>query len=115
MANFTVVYDAWLFYQAPLRDLMVRLAQTRRFRARWTRQVQDEWVEALLRKEPRRDRAKLVRTVELMKMGSPLSRTMLTQRSWHEFQASVPNNDNVNVIWASSAGQRAFYAQCVGN
>lgn len=36
MANFTVVYDACLFYPAPLRDLMVRLAQTRRFRAPWT-------------------------------------------------------------------------------
>jgi hypothetical protein len=36
MANFAVVYDACLFYPAPLRDLMVRLAQTRRFRACWT-------------------------------------------------------------------------------
>jgi uncharacterized protein (TIGR02452 family) len=36
MANFTVVYDACFFYPAPLRDLMVRLAQTRRFRAPWT-------------------------------------------------------------------------------
>jgi len=33
VANFTVVYDACGFYPAPLRDLMVRLAQNRRFQA----------------------------------------------------------------------------------
>jgi hypothetical protein len=36
VAGFGVIYDACLFYPAPPRDLMIRLAQTRRFRARWT-------------------------------------------------------------------------------
>jgi len=59
MANFAVVYDACLFYPAPLRDLMVRLAQTRRFRARWTERIHREWTEALLRARPELDRQRL--------------------------------------------------------
>jgi predicted nucleic acid-binding protein len=48
LANFTVVYDACVFYPAPLRDLLIRLAQTRRFRARWTKQIHAEWTRNLL-------------------------------------------------------------------
>lgn len=71
MANFTVVYDACLFYPAPLRDFMVRLAQTRRFRARWTLQIQEEWLQSLLGKQPRLDPARLRRTVELINRAVP--------------------------------------------
>ena len=63
MVNFTVVYDACLFYPAPLRDLMIRLAQTRRFRARWTEAIQREWLTALLRNRPELD--------ELRQQGLP--------------------------------------------
>jgi hypothetical protein len=59
VANFTVVYDACLFYPAPLRDLMVRLAQTRRFRARWTERIHREWISALWHKQPDLDPRRL--------------------------------------------------------
>ncbi|MBK1633524.1 PIN domain-containing protein [Thiohalocapsa halophila] len=52
MANFTVIYDACVFYPAPLRDLLVRLAQTRRFRARWTAAIHAEWISSLYAKRP---------------------------------------------------------------
>ena len=42
MANFTVVYDANVLYPAPLRDLLMRLALTDLFRARWTNEIHDE-------------------------------------------------------------------------
>ena len=48
MANFIVVYDACVFYPAPLRDLLIRLAMTRRFRARWTTKIHEEWTRNLL-------------------------------------------------------------------
>lgn len=35
-SHFTVVYDACVLYPAPLRDLLMRLALTDRFRARWS-------------------------------------------------------------------------------
>jgi hypothetical protein len=50
---------------------MVRLAQTRRFRARWTQQIHEEWVWALLSKNAGLDPAKLNRTVELINRAVP--------------------------------------------
>jgi predicted nucleic acid-binding protein len=43
-----VVYDACVLYPAPLRDLLVQLATTRIFRAKWTDRIHDEWVRNLL-------------------------------------------------------------------
>jgi len=34
--RFTVVYDACVLYPAPLRDLLMRLALTDLYRARWS-------------------------------------------------------------------------------
>lgn len=36
MAAFTALYDACVLYPAPLRDLLMGLAGTGLFRARWT-------------------------------------------------------------------------------
>jgi hypothetical protein len=71
VANFTVVYDACVFYPAPLRDLMVRLAQTRRFRARWTDQIHREWVDALMRRQPAPDLQRIERTVQRINQAVP--------------------------------------------
>lgn len=71
MANFTVVYDACLFYPAPLRDLMIRLAQTRRFRARWTERIRGEWIGALLRQRPELDPRRIARTAQLIDLAVP--------------------------------------------
>ncbi len=43
MANFTVVYDSNALHPAPLRDLLMRLALTDLFRARWTEDIHIEW------------------------------------------------------------------------
>ncbi len=71
MANFTVVYDACLFYPAPLRDLMIRLAQTRRFRARWTERIRQEWIGALLRQRSELDPQSIARTAQLIDLAVP--------------------------------------------
>ena len=42
-SNFTVIYDACVLYPAPLRDLLMRLALTDLYRARWTDMIHDEW------------------------------------------------------------------------
>jgi hypothetical protein len=66
VATFTALYDACVLYPAPLRDLLMGLAGTGLFRARWTDQIHDEWIENLLENEPHRERAKLERTRHLM-------------------------------------------------
>ena len=47
-ANIAVVYDACVLYPAPLRDLLVQLATTGIFRAKWTELIHDEWTRNLL-------------------------------------------------------------------
>ena len=50
---------------------MIRLAQTRRFRARWTEHIQREWLTALQRHRPELDDAKLQRTMTLINQAVP--------------------------------------------
>jgi len=52
MATFTVLYDACVLYPAPLRDLLLHLALTDLFRARWTDRILDEWIRSLLQDRP---------------------------------------------------------------
>lgn len=66
MAVFTVVYDACVLFPAPLRDLLMHLAITDLFKARWTNQIHDEWIEGVLRVRPDLTRAQLERTRKLM-------------------------------------------------
>lgn len=63
---FTVLLDANVLYPAPLRDLLLELALSDLFRAKWSARIQDEWINALLRNQPQLDRAKLHRTRALM-------------------------------------------------
>ena len=66
MANFTVVYDACVLYPAPLRDLLMRLALTDLFRARWSDDIHEEWITNLLANRPDLTREQLERTRTLM-------------------------------------------------
>lgn len=65
MAKFSVIYDACVLYPAPLRDLLMHLALTDLFKARWTDRIHEEWINALLRRG-QYDRAILERTRDLM-------------------------------------------------
>ena len=66
MSQFTVVYDANVFYPAPLRDLLLRLAATRLFRARWTAQIREEWVRNLVANRPDLAPERIQRTADLI-------------------------------------------------
>jgi hypothetical protein len=66
MSSFTVVYDANVLYPAPLRDLLMRLALTDLFRARWTERIHDEWIRNVLLNSPDIDRSQLERTKQFM-------------------------------------------------
>jgi predicted nucleic acid-binding protein len=47
-----VLYDACVLYPAPLRDLLMWLALSDLFRAKWTDRIHDEWIRAVLRDRP---------------------------------------------------------------
>jgi hypothetical protein len=44
----TPLYDACVLYPAPLRDLLMYLALTDLFRARWTNAIHEEWMRNVL-------------------------------------------------------------------
>ncbi len=63
---FTADFDACVLYPAPLRDLLVQLAVSGVFRAKWTDTIHEEWIRSLLAKRPDLARTELDRTRELM-------------------------------------------------
>jgi hypothetical protein len=69
--GFIVVYDACVLYPAPLRDLLVRLANTGVVRARWSDAILDECFRNILEQRPDLKPEALVRTRELMKRAVP--------------------------------------------
>ncbi len=58
--------DASVLYPAPLRDLLLELAVSDLFRAKWSQTVHDEWIRALLRDRPDLTANRLERTRRLM-------------------------------------------------
>lgn len=52
MASFAVVYDACVLYPAPLRDLLMHLAMTDLYRAKWTQEIHHEWMRNVLAIRP---------------------------------------------------------------
>lgn len=46
---FVVIYDACVLYPAPLRDLLVRVAQAGVVRAGWTTEILDECFRSILK------------------------------------------------------------------
>ena len=66
-----VFYDANILYPAELRNLLMHLALTGIFGARWSAKVHEEWIRNLLANRPDLTREKLERTRQLMDKAAP--------------------------------------------
>lgn len=66
MSNLTVVYDACVLFPAPLRSLLMYLAVTDLYRARWSHDIHREWMKSVQEKYADVTREKLERVRELM-------------------------------------------------
>jgi predicted nucleic acid-binding protein len=69
--SFTVVYDACVLYPATLRDLLIELATTKLFDARWSNLIHDEWMRNVLENKPHLQHRQLERTRTLMDKAVP--------------------------------------------
>jgi predicted nucleic acid-binding protein len=65
-SGFTAFLDASVLYGSVLRNLLMHLALSGLFRAKWSVGVHEEWMAALLRNRPDLSREKLERTRTLM-------------------------------------------------
>jgi predicted nucleic acid-binding protein len=68
---FVVVYDACVLYPAPLRDLLIRLAESDLVRARWTDEILDECFRNILANRTDLKREALTRTRAFMNAAIP--------------------------------------------
>ena len=68
--RFIVILDACTLYPAPLRDLLLRLAITGLFAAKWTDEIHDEWTRNLIGNRPELEEP-LKRTRTLMDNAVP--------------------------------------------
>lgn len=68
---FTVICDACVLYPAPLRDLLMHLAVTGAYRARWSDQIHNEWTRNVLKSRTDLTQVQLNRTVECMNRAIP--------------------------------------------
>ena len=66
---YVVIYDACVLYPAPLRDLLIRIAQTGIVRARWSETILNECFTSIVEHRGEHSSAPLARTRELMNVA----------------------------------------------
>jgi hypothetical protein len=95
---FVVVYDACVLYPASIRDLLVRLAGTGLFRARWTARILDECFRSIVAARPELE-GKLERTRQLMEAAIPDA--LVTGYEALAASLSLPDEDDRHVLAAA--------------
>ncbi len=66
MSRYTALYDACVLYPAPLRDILMQLALSDLFHARWTADIHREWMLNVHKDRPDLKQLDLQKTRELM-------------------------------------------------
>jgi hypothetical protein len=99
MSNFVAVYDACVLYPALLRDLLMHLALSGLFRARWTQRIHEEWMRNLLENRPDIPREKLERVRQLM--DSHVEDCLVTGYQSLETGLELPDPDDRHVLAAA--------------
>jgi predicted nucleic acid-binding protein len=99
---FCALFDACVLYPASLRDLLLSLAATDLFRARWTDRIQDEWIAALVASKPHLEPS-LQRTRQLMEQAVPDA----TVTGYEDLVGSLalPDADDRHVLAAAIVGR----------
>jgi predicted nucleic acid-binding protein len=99
VASFVAVYDACVLYPAPLRDLLLHLALTDLFRARWTDRIHEEWIRSVLASRPDLNAEHLARTRSLMDIAVPDA--LVTGYEGLIDQLDLPDPDDRHVLAAA--------------
>lgn len=100
--RYTVVLDACVLYPAPLRDLLLSLAEDGLFRARWSDSIHEEWIRNLLLNRDDLSREKLLRTVGLMNQA--IEDATITGFDYLIPALALPDADDRHVLAAAIVG-----------
>ncbi len=95
--------DACILYPAPLRDLLLHIADRGLYRPKWTDKIQEEWTRSLLLNRPDLLVAQLQKTTDAMNRAFPDA----TIRNFEPLIASLtlPDADDRHVLAAAIRGQ----------
>lgn len=99
LSQFAVVYDSCVLYPAPLRDLLMHMAMTGLFRAKWTNQIHDEWITSLLRDRTDLTLTQLKRTRQLM--DSNVLESLVEGYEHRIASLTLPDPDDRHVLAAA--------------
>lgn len=100
--RYTAVLDACVLYPAPLRDVLMTLAVEGAYRARWTVEIQDEWIRNLLEKRKDLDREKMLRTASLM--NDAVEDALIQNYEYVIPTLALPDPDDRHVLAAAIVG-----------
>lgn len=95
---FVVVYDACVLYPAAVRDLLIRLAASGLFQARWTDRILDECFRSIVRARPELA-GRLDRTRALMEAAVPAAK--VTGYEPLVATLTLPDEDDRHVLAAA--------------
>lgn len=95
----TLLFDACVLYPAPLRDLLMRLALTGLFQARWSAEIHDEWIRNVLANRPDLTLKSLERCRDLMDQHVP--DCLVTGFEWLIPTLTLPDRDDRHVLAAA--------------
>lgn len=96
---FVVLYDACVLYPAPIRDLLIRIANTGIVRARWSERILDECFRSILEQRPDLSEHVLNRTRRLMSEAVP--DCLVTGFEHLEDGLDLPDPDDRHVLAAA--------------
>jgi predicted nucleic acid-binding protein len=97
--TFVVLYDACVLYPAPIRDLLIRIANTGIVRVRWSARILDECFRNIAEDRPDLDPAVLERTRRLMCEAVP--DCLVTGYEHLEAGLDLPDPDDRHVLAAA--------------
>lgn len=100
--RYTAVLDACILYPAPLRDVLLSLAKAGLYGARWTAEIQDEWIRNLHAKRPDLDKAKLSHTATLM--SNAIEDAVIHHYEYLIPTLNLPDPDDLHVLAAAIVG-----------
>lgn len=103
MSHYTALLDANVLYPAPMRDVLMQLAVTDIFKAKWSDDIHREWIDALMRNEPHRDRAVLEQTRDLMNQAT--RDCLVTGYQTIISSLELPDPDDRHVLAAAIVGR----------
>jgi predicted nucleic acid-binding protein len=101
-ASYTAVLDACVLYPAPIRDLLLSLARTGLYQARWSEEIQDEWIRNLLANRPDLTAEKLEYTKRMM--SENFSDSLITNHHALVKAIDLPDANDRHVVAAAIAG-----------